>query len=149
VADSASNLPDEVLGHLQHTLLWSVLSGEALPGGRRPVKMPDLSFVQRQSPILLLSDNLAKSVSLDTVPIPVRVLSREDIVEEARERGDIACLRFQPALEKDDTIGLTLEAKIFPQDPGQHALGLSGLQVKFTKLDGQWVTIEEPRFFAT
>jgi hypothetical protein len=44
---------------------------------------------------------------------------------------------------------VTLEAKIIPQDPRQHTLSLSGVQVKFRMIDGQWVTVEEPRFFAT
>jgi hypothetical protein len=149
VTDSGSKLPDEVLGHLQETLLRSVLSREALPGGTRPVEMPDLSFVLRQSTVLLSNDNLASSVSLEALPVPARVLSLEDIVKEAQERGDVAYLRFQPALEEGNAIRVTLEAKIIPQDARQHALGLSGVQVKFANADGRWMTVDEPRFFAT
>jgi len=130
-------------------LLRSVLSREALPGSRQPVEMPDLSFVLRQSPVLLSNENLASSVSLEGLPVPVRVLSQEEIVEEARERGDTAYLRFQPAQEEGDAVRLTLEARILPQDPGSLALGLSGVQVRFQQADGQWETADEPSFFAT
>jgi hypothetical protein len=149
VTNKASNLPDEVLGHLQHTILWSVLSGEALPGGRRPVKMPDLSFVLRRSPVLMSSENLAKSLSLETLPVPVRISSVEDLADKASEGEEVAYLRFQPALKEDGTIRVTLEAKIIPRDTGQRALGLGGVQVKFAKANGQWLAVEEPRFFAT
>jgi hypothetical protein len=149
VTESGSKLSDEVLGHLQETLLRSVLSREALPGGRRPVEMPDLSFVLRQSTVLLSNENLASSVSLEGLPVPVRVLSQEEIVEEARERGDTAYLRLQPAQEEGDAVRVTLEARIVPQDPGSLALGLSGVQVRFQQADGQWETVDEPRFFAT
>jgi hypothetical protein len=148
VTEIGSTLPDEVLGHLQETLLRAVLSRGSLPGGRRPVEFPDLSFVLRQPTVLLSNENLARSVSLEGSPVPVRVLSQEAIVEEARERGDTAYLRFQPAQQEGDAVIVTLEARIAPQDPGVHALGLGGVQVRFQQVDGRWETVNEPRFFA-
>jgi len=149
VTDIAPELPDEALGHLQETLLRAVLSRESLPGGGQPVDLPDLPFVLRQPAVFLSNENLAGSLSLEALPVPVHILSQEDMVEEARESGDRAYLHFQRTQEEGDAVRVTLEAKIIPQDPGQHALGLSGVQVKFRKVDGQWVTVEDPRFLAT
>jgi len=149
VPEVGSTLPDEVLGHLQQTLLRAVLSRELLPGGRQPVEMPDLSFVLRQPTVLLSNENLARSLSLEELPIPIHIISPEGIVEEARASGDIAYLRFQPAQEQDGTVRLTLQARIVPQDPGVHPLGLSGVQVGFQNVAGRWETVDEPTFFAT
>jgi hypothetical protein len=110
--------------------------------------LPDLSFVLRQPTVLLSNENLARSVSLEGSPVPVRVLSQEEIVEDARERGDTAYLRFQPTQQEDGAVRVTLEARIAPQDPGVHAVGLSGVQVGFQQVDGRWETVGEPRFFA-
>jgi hypothetical protein len=149
VTDIGSKLSDEALGHLQETLLRAVLSRELLPGGRQAVELPDLSFVLRQPVVLLSNENLARSASLEGLPIPVHVLSQEEMVEEARQHGDIAYLHFQPAQQEDDAVGVTLETKIIPQDAGQHALGLSGVQVWFRQVNARWEAIDEPRFFAT
>ncbi len=149
MTEVGSTPPDEALGQLQQTLLQAVLSREFLPGGRQPVEMPDLSFVLRQPTVLLSNENLARSISLEGLPLPVRVLSQQDVVEQARQSGDLAYLRFQPAQQEDDTVRLTLEARIVPQDPSLHALGLSGIQAKFRRVEGEWETVDEPNFFAT
>jgi hypothetical protein len=149
MAEVGSTLPDEILGHLQETLLRAVLAKESLPGGRQPVELPDLSFVLRQPAVLLSNENLARSVSLEALPVPVRVLSPQDIAEEGSTSGDIAYLRFQPAQEEDDTVRLTLQASIVPRDPGLLALGLSGIQVRFQQIEDQWEIVDEPAFFAT
>jgi hypothetical protein len=81
--------------------------------------------------------NLARSVSLEGLPVPVRILSEKHIVEEVRESGDIAYLRFQPAQQEDDALRVTLEARIVPQDPGVHALGLGEIQVRLQRVDGR------------
>jgi hypothetical protein len=149
MAEVGSTLPDEILGHLQETLLRAVLAKEPLPGGRQPVELPDLSFVLRQPAVLLSKENLARSVSLEALPVPVRVLSPQDIAEEGSTSGDTAYLRFQPAQEEDDTVRLTLQASIVPRDPGLLALGLSGIQVRFQQIEDQWEIVDEPAFFAT
>ena len=141
--------PDEALGQLQVTLLGAVLSRDFLPGGRQPVEMPDLSFVVRQSPVLLSNENLARSLLLEELPVPIRIISPEAIVEKAHASGDIAYLRFQPIQVEGEVIRLTLEARIVPQDPNVHALGLSGIQANFRRVEGGWETVDEPRFFAT
>lgn len=149
MTEVGSTPSDEALGQLQETLLRAVLSRDFLPGGRQLVEMPDLSFVLRQPTVLLSNENLARSLLLEELPVPIRIISPEGIVEEARASGDIAYLRFQPAQEEGEAVRLTLEARIVPQDPGLHALGLSGVQVVFRQVDGRWETVDEPRFFAT
>lgn len=149
MAEVGSTPPDEVLGHLQETLLKAVLLREFLPGGRQPVMLPDLAFVLRQSTVFLSDENLARSVSLEGLPVSVRVLSPEALAEEARIQGDIAYLRFQPEEKEGDTVGLTLQARIVPQDAARHALGLSGVQARFRQIEGRWEITDEPVFFAT
>jgi hypothetical protein len=141
--------PDEVLGHLQKTLLIAVLSRGFLPGGKQPLELPDLSFVLHQPTVLLSNENLARSVSLEGFSVPVRVLAPEQVVEEARSSGDTAYLHFGAAQEEGETVGLTLQAKIVPQDPDLRALGLSGVQVRFQQAEGRWEAVDEPIFFAS
>ena len=113
------------------------------------MEMPDLSFVLRQPTVLLSNENLARSLSLGELPVPLRIISPEDIAEEARASGDIVYLRFQPAHEENATVRMTLQARIVPQDPGVHALGLSGVQVRFRQAEGRWEAVDEPIFFAS
>jgi hypothetical protein len=140
---------EEVLGHLQKTLLTAVLSRGFLPGGRQPLELPDLSFVLHQPTVLLSNENLARSVSLEGFSVPVRVLAPEEVVEEARSSGDTAYLQFGPAQEEGETVGLTLQARIVPQDPDLRALGLSGVQVRFRQAQDRWEAVDEPIFFAS
>ena len=150
MTEVGSTPSDEALGQLQQTLLRAVLSRDFLPGGRQPVEMPDLSFVLRQPTVLLSNENLARSLSLEELPVPIRVIPPEGIVEETRASGeDIVYLRFQPSQEEDGVVRLTLESRIVPQDPGVRALGLSGIQANFRRVEGGWEIIDEPRFFAT
>jgi hypothetical protein len=146
-----SKVDDEVIGQLQEMLLRALLLNEPLPGSRRLVEFPDLSFILSQPTVIVLDENLAGSVSIEALPIPIRILSREDLLDEdaAQTQGYTAYLRFQPAKIEDNTVGLTLQAGIVPDDPSQHALGLSGIQVKFQKIGGQWRASDEPIFFAT
>ena len=149
MTEAGSTPPDEALGQLQEMLLRAVLSRDFLPGGRQLVEMPDLSWVLREPTVLLSNENLAGSLLLEELPVPIRITSPEDIVEEARASGDIAYLRFHPAQEEGEVVRLTLEARIVPKDPGLHALGLSGIQANFRQDDGGWQTIDEPLYFAT
>ena len=144
-----SPLPDEELRHLQEALLKAVLSGEPLPGSDRPVRFPDLSFILRQPAVILLDENLAGSISAEELPMPVRILSLEVLLEEARTQGDTAYLQFQPAEREDDTVRLTLQAKIATRVPDQPTLGLSGIMVEFQKVSEGWEATGDPVFLAT
>jgi hypothetical protein len=139
----------EVVRHLQETLLNAVLLSQRLPGGKRQIVFPDLPFILRQPTVVLLEENLAKGISIEDLQKPIRMLSREALVQEARIQGDITYLRFQPVQREGRVVQLTLEAKIAPRDPVQHTLGLSGIQVKFQEVAGQWEVVDEPVFFAT
>ncbi len=138
---------DEVR-QLQELLLTAVLSGHPLPGGTQPIQLPDLSFVLNQPRIIVVDENLAGPISIESTPKPVEILSREVVEAPARTLADIAYLRFQPPQLADRTVHLTLEAKIAPRNPGQPALGLSSVQVTFQKDAGQWRVVDEPRFLA-
>jgi len=140
---------DEVLRHLQETLLKAVLLSQRLPGGNQPIMFPDLSFILRQPNVVLVDENLVGPVSIEESPTRVRLLSRETLQQEARTQGDITYLRFQPPVGEGNAVRLTLEAKIAARDPDQRILGLSGIQVKFEEVAGQWEAVDEPIFFAT
>lgn len=139
----------EVLRYLQETLLKAVVLSQPLPGGNQPILFPDLSFIRRQSTVVLVDENLAGPLSIEEPPTPVRILTREALLQEARTQGDITYLRFQPPVREGNVVRLTLEAKIVPHDPTQRTLGLSGVQAKFQEVAGQWEAVEEPIFFAT
>jgi hypothetical protein len=143
------SVPNETLRHLQETLLEAVLLNQRLPGGEQPVLLPDLPWVLRQSTVILIDENLAESISAERLPMPISVLPLEALKEEARTRGDVAYLRFQPAEIQGDTVRLTLQAGIVPEDPNRRALGLSGLQVQFQEGADRWEVTSEPVFFAT
>jgi hypothetical protein len=140
---------DEVIGRLQEALLKAILSGQPLPGSAQPMVLPDSSFILSQPTVFLIDENLAESISLEELSLPIRIVSLEALRETARAQGNVAYLRFQPAEKENNTIRLTLEARIAPEDPGQHILGLSGVQVKFHEISGQWKVIEAPSYFAS
>ena len=138
---------DEVR-QLQELLLTAVLSGHPLPGGTRPIQLPDLSFVLNHLRIFVEDENLAGPILIESLPKPVVILSREAFEAPTGNLANIAYLRFQSPQLEDRTVHLTLEAKIAPRTPGQPALGLSSVQVTFQKVAGQWRVVEEPRFLA-
>ena len=139
---------DDTLRQLQAALLKAVLRGEPLPGGDQPVTLPDLAFVLRQPAVFLSDENLAGPISVEGAPRPVRVLSPEELAEEARGQGDVAYLRFGSAEREGDEVRLTLEARIASGDPQRRALGLSGLQVRFRREGDRWEVAADPASFA-
>jgi hypothetical protein len=137
-----------VLAHLQQSLLTAVLSRKALPGSDRPVALPDLQFVLGGEAIALAEENLVSRSVVEGLARPVRVLRPEELRQEAERRGEFAYLRFQPAEKDDDSIRLTLEARIARADPSEPQLGLSGVQTRFVEVGGDWEVAEDPAFFA-
>jgi hypothetical protein len=144
-----SIMSDEVLAQLQELLLKDVLSKQQMPGTAQPVWFPDLPFIFRESAVMLINENLAHSISIEELSVPVRILSQETLLEEARTHGDIAYLRFQPLKVEDDIVQLTLEAKICPRNLGQLTLGLSGVRVMFQKVSDKWQVVGEPIIFSS
>ena len=148
VDDQSQTLPsDEVLGRLQELVLSAALAGRSLPGLDRPLRLPDVAFVLRGPAILLSNENLAGALAPEGLPLPLRILSPEVVREEARVRGDLAYLRFQPPTGGSDTVSLTLEARIAPQSAA-HPLGLGGVRVDFREDAGEWRVADEPLSFA-
>jgi hypothetical protein len=142
-------LSEEVLAHLQQALLAAVLNRQALPGSDRPVALPDLQFVLGGEGVALAEENLVSRSVVVGLARPVRVLRPEELRQQAERRGEFAYLRFQPAEKDDDSVRLTLEARIARPDPSEPELGLSGVQARFVEVSGRWEVAEEPAFFAT
>jgi hypothetical protein len=149
-SDSSPKLAsDEVIRRLQETLLGAVLMGRPLPGSNQPTSFPDFSFIERQPVVYLAEENLSGAISVEGLPKPLRILPRDELLKEARAHGDLTYLYFHPPVEEGGALRFTLEAKIIPQNPEHHALGLSGLQVKFHQADGRWETTSDHGYFAT
>lgn len=137
-----------ILLHLQVILLKAVLLGQPLPGQPQPIRFPDLSFITRQPTILLARKNLVGPIYLKELPKPLQTISAEALLRESQTHGNVAYLQFQRPEVMDNTVGLTLEAKIATRDPDQKELGLSSIYVKFLKLADEWKVIDEPVYFA-
>ncbi len=129
---------DEVLADLQRSLLEGVLLDRPLPGADRAPAFGDRAFFFGRATIALLDENLAGGLPLDGLPLPVRVVAREELLEEARREGDVPYLRFPPPEKIADAVRLRLEATIATADPHRQVLGLSSLQATFRKRDGGW-----------
>jgi hypothetical protein len=141
---------DNAISYLQEILLEAFLLSKHLPGSTQPMMFPDLAFIQRQPAIILSDENLYSTKSIEELSKPIRILSQEAILHEAAHtQRDLVYLRFQSSVRKNNTIQLTLEARITSPDPNKRTLGLGGVQVKFQKRQGQWEIIEDPIFFAT
>jgi hypothetical protein len=140
---------DETLRHLQTLLLRAILQDQPLPGSGQSLSVPDLRFVLRQPAILLSSENLAGSVSIEGLPKPLHVLSPEELIEKSREQGEVAYLRFQPAKQNADTVQLTIEARLATADTERAPLGLGGTQVVFQRVGDEWTVATPPASYAT
>ena len=128
----------KTLARLQEMLLKAALLNEPLPGSSRPLHLPDLQFILRHPHIYLSDENLAGKISVEGLPKPLRIMSQEDLQKAARTEADVAYLHFQPPDAVEDTVRLTLEGKLITQDPNQHPMGLSSIQVKFRKVGNRW-----------
>ena len=140
---------DETLRHLQTLLLRAILQDQPLPGSGQSLSVPDLRFVLRQPAILLSSENLAGSVSIEGLPKPLHVLSPEELIEKSREQGEVAYLRFQPAKQNADTVQVTIEARLATADTERAPLGLGGTQVVFQRVGSEWTVATPPASYAT
>lgn len=145
---SQSIISDEVLGQLQELLLKTVLLEQKLPGFDELVRFPDLSFLLQASPVILVDENLANSISFLEISIPVCILSQETLLEEVARRGNVPYLHFQPAEVEGSKVRLTLESRIRSDDPNQYVLGLSVIQVTFQKISDIWQVVDEPILFS-
>jgi hypothetical protein len=147
--NSESSPPRKTVAHLQEVLLKAALLNQPLPGGGRPVRLSDLSFILRHQFIYVSDVNLAGEISDEGLPKPLRTVSKEEVQKLARDEGDLAYLQFRPAEELEDgVIRLTLEGRLATQDPGQHPMGLSSIQVKFRKVGDLWESTDEPTALA-
>jgi hypothetical protein len=140
----------EVIKQLQETLLTAVLMHKPLPGSDQPLNFPDFSFIERQPVIYVVNENLAGPISIEGLPKPLHILSRDDLQQEARKHGDLTYFYFHPLAKENSAVRLTLEAKLIPQNPEHYALGLGGIQVTFHEVDGRWEALgDDQSSFAT
>jgi hypothetical protein len=140
---SKSMPPGKTIARLQEMLLKAALLNQPLPGSSRPPHLPDLAFILRHPHIYLSDENLAGKISVEGLQKPLSIMSQEDLKKEVRAQGDVAYLHFRPPEEVDGAIRLTLEGKLIMQDPNQHPMGLSSIQVKFRKVGEQWESTDE------
>jgi hypothetical protein len=145
---SQLGVSSEVVGYLQKIMLNAVIGRSNLPGGDKPVMLPDMEFLLHQFTIIVADENLADPIGIKKSQNHFNILSQDAIQKEASGKIDITFLRFQPPKRVNNSIQLTLELKMAPHDPNQHVLGLSGLSVKFQEIDGKWEIVDEPLFFA-
>lgn len=143
-----SGWTQEDLREVQELLLRAVLRGEMLPGSRDLTAFPDLRFVMDQPEIVLSDENLAGRLGVEDAPRPVRVAPRSELLERGGQE-DRVYLRFGPPQSTGDTVMITLEARIVSGDPGRHALGLGGIQVRFQRVGSSWQVVQPPEAFAT
>jgi hypothetical protein len=146
--ESQETLSDDVIRRLQESLMRAVLLGQCLPGSDQPVKFPDITFISRQTSVVVADENLAGPISIGELSIPIRVLSREALMQEARVQGDVFFFQFRPPEIEDNEIQLALELRIAAKDPSHRPLGLSGIIARFRNLAGKWEIVDEPTFFA-
>jgi hypothetical protein len=142
-------LSDEALAGLQRSLLEAVLLDRPLPGAGRAPAFGDRDFLLARPTIVLLDENLAGSLSLDGLPRPVRRLSRDELLEEARREGDVPHLRFSAPEPVGENVRLMLSADIASADPERHVLGLSSVLATFRAADGDWEVEGEAVSLAT
>jgi len=148
VPDASHVAEDDVVRRLQEMLLSAVLLRRPMPGSDRPLVLPDLEFVLRQGSVILTNENLSGRLSVEGLPKPLQILSPAEVRAKAEGEGDLAYVRFRPPSREDTVIRITLEARIAPRDPERVVLGLSGVQVDFQEVDGEWEVAGEPAFFA-
>lgn len=130
-------------------LLTALLSGQPLPGSDKPINFPDLPTVVSQPNVILADENLDEKVQVKASPKPVKILSIDEIREQARTGQDLIYLHFQPPGVGDNSVGLTLAAKIMPANPDQRTMGLSTVQIKFHKAGDEWLAESEPVYSAS
>ena len=113
------------------------------------MNFPDLPTVVSQPNVILADENLDKKVQVKDSPKPVKILSIDEIREQARTGQDLIYLHFQPPGVGENSVGLTLSAKIMPANPDQRTLGLSTVQIKFHKVGAKWLAESEPMYSAS
>jgi hypothetical protein len=131
-------LPDEALAGLQRSLLEAILLDRPLPGAGRALAFPDRAFFAQRPTIPLLDENLAHGLSLETLPQPVRVIARDELLEKAKREGDLPYLRFSAPERVGEAVRLGLEATIATAVPERQVLGLSNVQATFREVNGSW-----------
>ena len=133
---------------LQETVLKAVLLGQHLPGSGQTARLPDKAFIFRHPNVYVSDENLAGQFSLEGLSKPIRIVSTKALQREAKDKGEIAYLRFSAPEIKGDTVALTLEGKIVSTDPNRVPLGLSSVHFTFKKVNDKWESVAQPYYSA-
>jgi hypothetical protein len=139
---------NEVLLNLQQSMVKAVLLGQPLPGHDQPIRLADLEFVTRQPFIYLVDTNLASGFDLQGLPKPLKIASPETLRQEAQQGAEIAYLQFHVNEASESVIDLRLETRIASSDSQRGELGLSSVQVKFSKQGDEWKAGDSPLYSA-
>jgi hypothetical protein len=132
------------LAELQLRLLQAALAGTPLPGGAA-VQFPDRAYLEKSAEYLLLGEHLARPMGAQELSKPLRVVTEAEALEQARTQGEVAVLRFQNPVIRNDEIVLVLEGVVIRGDGAQAPL--SSVQARFVRQGGQWVA-EPPAYLA-
>ena len=134
---------NEVLLKLQQSMVKAVLLGQPLPGHDTPVRLADLEFVMRHQFIYLIDNNLASGFDLQGLPKPLKIVSLETLRRE-QQGEDVTYLQFHVNESSESVVDLRLEARIAASDPQRGELGLSSVQLKFSKQGDEWQVVDAP-----
>lgn len=140
---------NEEFRKLQELVLRAIFSGSPLPGAQQPTRFPDLAFLERQSYIAVLDDQLALPFLVEDMPKPIKVLSYDDILREAGSGVSIAFVSFHPPKWENERVALNMEVRLASNVRSAEILGLGGIQVQFHRVSNKWVVTEEASYFAT
>jgi hypothetical protein len=120
-------MPPAPVSELQRLVLEALRAGRPLPGGSRPLTLPDAAFLPAGPELPVATENL------DVSPPAGYRLKAPD---------DAAHLRFRPAEVTSDQVCLTLELQLGGRP-------LSGTRTCFHEVGGRWVLAADPVQFAT
>jgi hypothetical protein len=75
-------------------------------------------------------------------------VSAETLQQEAQIKGNIAYLQFHVTEAADSSIRLRLETRIATAEPNRGELGLSSIDVTFSKVGNEWRVVDAPIYSA-
>ena len=121
------------LANLQDLVIDRVLTSAPLPGQTAPISFPDLAYVTQADEALLIDDGYLGQTTQAVV------VNKTELRRRCKA-GEQGFLKFQPPLEEEDKV--TLQLRVLLGFADLDPLPLGELVVTFTRLDGEWTTIE-------
>jgi hypothetical protein len=147
---SGAITPDEIRA-LQLRVAQSLIHGERVPGGADRVQFPDARFFAERGDTPVSDEHLAgptRSRTAANSGASVRVLAEDEILQTARDHGDLPYLTFAPPVVEGSTLTLTVHGRVAPADPQQRPGHLSSATFRFERRGDAWALIEGPTYSA-